>query len=40
MGIQIKNNLYLHHSLFAYDQVILVQDGEYADYICRKLAEE
>jgi hypothetical protein len=32
MGIQIKNNLYL--------QVILAQDTEYADYVCRKLIEE
>jgi hypothetical protein len=40
MGIQIKNNLYLHHLLFADDQVILAQDGEDADNMCRKLTEE
>jgi hypothetical protein len=40
MGIQIKNNLYLHHLLFADDQVILAQDGEDADYMCQKLTEE
>jgi hypothetical protein len=40
MGIQFKNNLYLHHLLFADDQVIPAQDGEDADYMCRKLIEE
>jgi hypothetical protein len=39
MGIQLKNNVYLRHLLFAGDQVILAQDGEDADYMGRKLTE-
>jgi hypothetical protein len=39
-GIQIKSNLHFHHLLYAHGQVILLQDGEDADYMCRKLIGE
>jgi hypothetical protein len=37
---KLKNNLYLDYLLFADDQVILAQEREFADYMCRKLTEE
>lgn len=40
MGTEIPDERYLHHLLFADDQVILTQDGEDTNYICNKLVEE
>ena len=40
MGLEIKDGVYLHHLLFADDQVVIAQDGEDANYICNHLAME
>lgn len=39
MGIQLDEEKFLHNLLFADDQVVVAQDGEDANYTCRKLNE-
>ena len=38
MGLEITESRYLHHLLFADDQMIVTQDGEDADCMCNQLA--
>ena len=40
MGFQIRENIFISNLPFADDQVIVAQDHEDADYMCRKLQEE
>ena len=39
MGIKLEETTYLHQLLFADDQVVIVRDGEDANYMCAKLVE-
>lgn len=40
MGLEVSEEIYLNHLLFADDQVIITQDGEDANYVCRQLSME
>lgn len=40
MGLEIADGKYVHHLLFADDQVVIAQDGEDANYMCNQLSKE